>query len=329
MAELQRTAIGVIGAGRVGIGLAHVVASHGHRVLLFTSLEDRAAELRATRHATQIVPELASLHAGVEVTTDPAALPAACTLHFVTTSRDYFPSVFERIAPELDGAHQVVHAVHTLDGTGLRRVSQRLISLSAIRQVGVMAGPAHVADMLAGRPNAVVVGSAYPRVIAAVRAVFASRSIVVESTADIEGVEYAAALSQVTTLLAGMSDGLGLGEAAHSILVTRGFAEAMRVGEAFGASPATFSGLAGLGRTVDSVRRIEPNYALGQILGRTGSRSASESFSDALGPEVAAAVVKAAALRGIPVPMTQAAHDALSGAVPVRDAVQRLLEGDR
>lgn len=329
MAEAKRTAIGVIGAGRVGIGLAHIIASHGHRTMLFTTLEDRAEELRATRHATQVVPELASLHPGVEVTTDPTALPAACTLLFVTTSRDYFPSVFERLAPELDGAHQVVHAVHTLEGSGLRRVSQRLISLSAIRQVGVMAGPAHVADMLAGRPNAVVVGSAYPRVVEAVRSVFASRSIVVESTADIEGVEYAAALSQVTTLLAGMCDGLGLGEAAHSILVTRGFAEAMRVGEAFGASPATFSGLAGLGRTVDSVRRVEPNYALGQIVGRTGSQSASESFSDALGPEVAAAVVKAAALRGLSVPLASAVNQALSGEVPVRDAVERLLAGDR
>ncbi len=329
MAEAKRTAIGVIGAGRVGIGLAHIIASHGHRTMLFTTLEDRAEELRATRHATQVVPELASLHPSVEVTTDPAALPAACTLLFVTTSRDYFPSVFERLAPELDGAHQVVHAVHTLEGSGLRRVSQRLISLSAIRQVGVMAGPAHVADMLAGRPNAVVVGSAYPRVVEAVRSVFASRSIVVESTADIEGVEYAAALSQVTTLLAGMCDGLGLGEAAHSILVTRGFAEAMRVGEAFGASPATFSGLAGLGRTVDSVRRVEPNYALGQIVGRTGSQSASESFSDALGPEVAAAVVKAAALRGLSVPLASAVNQALSGEVPVRDAVERLLAGDR
>lgn len=327
MRDPKRAAIGVIGAGRVGIGLAHVVASHGHRVLLFTSLEDRAAELRSSRHATQIVPELASLHAGVEVTTDAEAIPTACTLLFVTTSRDFFPSVFERVAPALDGAHQVVHAIHTLDGSALRRVSQRLISLSPIRQVGVMAGPAHVADMLAGRPNAVVVGSAYPRVVESVREVFASRSIVVEATSDIEGVEYAAALSQVTTLLAGMCDGLGLGEAAHSILVTRGFAEAMRVGEAFGASPATFSGLAGLGRTVDSVRRVEPNYALGQLVGKTGGGSASESFSDALGPEVAAAVVKAARLRGIPVPLTEAVHAALSGAVPVREAVQRLLEG--
>jgi glycerol-3-phosphate dehydrogenase (NAD(P)+) len=64
---------------------------------------------------------------------------------------------------------------------------------------------------------------------------------------DLIGVEICAAAKNVIGLSAGGVDGLGLGDNAKAALITRGLVEIARLGEALGAEPETFSGLAGMG----------------------------------------------------------------------------------
>ena len=64
---------------------------------------------------------------------------------------------------------------------------------------------------------------------------------------DLIGVELCAAAKNVIALAAGACDGLGVGDNAKAALVTRGLVEMARLGEAAGADPETFSGLAGMG----------------------------------------------------------------------------------
>ena len=68
-----------------------------------------------------------------------------------------------------------------------------------------------------------------------------------------------------------MVAGRGLGASAAAALVTRGFAELFRFGQALGARPATLTGLSGLGDLILTCSSPQSrNYSFGVALGKGG-----------------------------------------------------------
>ncbi|MCB9507276.1 MAG: NAD(P)-binding domain-containing protein [Myxococcales bacterium] len=284
-----RTAVGVVGANRFGVALAELAARNGHDVVLFTTIARRAATLRRYRRLTNKVPELQALHPRVAITTDPAELAERCTLVLLTLSREHLSRVMESLSPALDGAHFVVHAVHILEGPRLLRASEVIRQYTCVKQIGVIAGPAHVSELLAGQPNAAVVGSPFPAVIAAVRSALASDTFRIDGDPDMKGVELAAVLGQVVAIAVGIADGAQMGAAAHATLLTRGLREAVTIGATLGVDAHAFYDLAGVGRLVDALRRGEPNYHVGNAIG--SGVPAEEAISGAPGEALGVRVV--------------------------------------
>jgi glycerol-3-phosphate dehydrogenase (NAD(P)+) len=320
MSDMQtsfRPAIGLVGAGRFGLALSQVVAQNGHRTVLYTSLPERAAALNANRCLPEILPELEALDARVEVTNDPQFLAEHCGLILVTVSSEYFLPILKTLGSVLDGAHAVVHAVHQVHGKNLTRVTELIGEYSCVRQVGVIAGPTHVRELLHGLPNAAVVGSAFPGVVRATRRALDGDIMRVYGNNDVIGVELAAALGQVVALATGIADGLELGAATHATLMTRGFRELALLGaQQKGARESTFAGLAGVGRLIDAVRRGEPNYQFGLDLARA--------------PDVVDMVQRALPeVQGIPVVNSLAEYTAWHGyELPIAGGLNRVLKGE-
>jgi len=322
-----RSAIGFVGAGRFGLALAQIVAENGREVVLFTTLPDRALELHETRRCPDVVPELERLHPNVRITRDAEDLATSCTLVVLTVGAAYLEPALDAVGAVLDGAHQVVHAVHRLEGDALLRTSQVLRQRSCVKQMGVIAGPTHVSELLSSRPNAAVVGSAFPAVIRGVQAAFARANLRIYGNPDLRGVELAAALGQVVALAVGISDGLKLGAATHATLMTRGLAEISRIGTELGATERTFSGLAGVGRLVDAVRRGEPNYQLGLDLAvSTDPKATVASASvEAQGLIVVQRVNAYAETNGIDLPICAALGRVFDGTWTAEDAMRALM----
>lgn len=100
------------------------------------------------------------------------------------------------------------------------------------------------------------------------------------SNPDFIGVQLGGAVKNVIAIGAGMSDGIGFGANARTALITRGLTEMSRLGEALGADPATFMGMAGLGDLVltctDNQSR---NRRFGMMLGQGSDvKSAQEKI---------------------------------------------------
>jgi glycerol-3-phosphate dehydrogenase (NAD(P)+) len=152
----------------------------------------------------------------------------------------------------------------------------------------------------------------------------------VYASADLVGTQLGGAIKNVLAIAAGVADGLALGANARAALITRGLAEAARLGNALGASPQTFLGLATLGDLVLTAtgdlsrnRRVGMALAAGQRLPAIleGLGHVAEGVS------TAPAILSLARQQGVDLPIVEAVCRLLDGA-PVQAVLQDLLSRD-
>jgi glycerol-3-phosphate dehydrogenase (NAD(P)+) len=147
-------------------------------------------------------------------------------------------------------------------------------------------------------------------------------------THDVLGVALGGAVKNVLAIAAGIVEGRGLGHNAAAALITRGFAEMARLGQAMGAELETLTGLSGLGDLVLTCQGpLSRNRSLGVALGRgirledhmAGRRQVVE------GQATAPAVLARAARHRIDMPICAAVDAILHRGADVDEAIRALL----
>jgi glycerol-3-phosphate dehydrogenase (NAD(P)+) len=148
------------------------------------------------------------------------------------------------------------------------------------------------------------------------------------STQDVIGVEVGGAVKNVMAIGTGIADALGLGNNARAALITRGLAEATRLGVALGARAATFTGLTGLGDLIlTCTGDLSRNRRVGLSLGRgiDLARALAELGHVAEGVWSAPAIAARARAAAVDMPITEAVCAVLDGRLSPRAALERLL----
>jgi glycerol-3-phosphate dehydrogenase (NAD(P)+) len=121
---------------------------------------------------------------------------------------------------------------------------------------------------------------------------------------------------------------MGLGENARAALLARSFAELSRLGERLGARRETLMGLAGLGDLVlTATSPSSRNFSFGIELGcgKAAMELSAPGRPLAEGVATAPALVRRAHDAGVELPIAEAMADLLSGALPLGEAVMRLM----
>ena len=134
---------------------------------------------------------------------------------------------------------------------------------------------------------------------------------------DLVGVELCAAAKNVIALAAGGVDGLNLGDNAKASLITRGLVEMARLGEACGAQPETFSGLAGMG---DLIVTCFSGYGRNRRAGELIARGASPDAAAAEIGQVVEGLTTAPVLRDL--------SRRMDVELPITEGVCQVLEGE-
>ncbi|EWH10671.1 NAD(P)H-dependent glycerol-3-phosphate dehydrogenase [Catenovulum agarivorans DS-2] len=272
--------IGVIGAGSYGTALAICIARNGHKTALWGRDEAQISAMQQSRENSRYLPGLPL---------PPALSPQADLAHVVQNSRNIllvvpshaFGEALAQIKPHLRDDSSLAWATK-----GLEPESGRLLQDVAREQLGesrtlaVVSGPTFAKEMAAGMPTAISVSSTDADFIQTLSDLMhCEKRFRVYKNNDFIGVQLGGAVKNVIAIGAGMADGIGFGANARTALITRGLTELCRLGEALGAKPETFMGMAGLGDLVltctDNQSR---NRRFGLALGQ--GKSVEQAMSD-------------------------------------------------
>lgn len=290
------TAIGIVGGGAFGVGLAHAISRGGNDALLW-SRQPRSVDAPRARSAADVA-EL-----------------AGCELIFVVVPSMHVAKAAEAIAPHLDGRHLLVHVSRGLIGDELRTVSKHLSAHTPARRVGCLAGPINPEVLAKAVPGGGVVGSGFPEVADAVREAIGG-TLRLYSTDDVVGVEVASALVGLLALAAGFILENRISPSALAVMMSRGLAESARVGAKLGAREETFHGLAGAGDLYAAIAGDErAEVRLGRALARsrdleTAGREAGAYIE---GLTIARRVARFADRVGVDAPIARMIADVLEG----------------
>jgi glycerol-3-phosphate dehydrogenase (NAD(P)+) len=227
----------VVGGGTWGTGFAYLLADRGHTVTLATRHAEDVSAIRETGHNPRFLVDV-DLRGVTAATIDEAPVAEAELVVVAVPSR-----AFGSVVAALPGDAPVLSLVKGLDpATG-----SRLSTLVRGRPVAVLSGPNMAEEVVAGLPAATVIASQDAELARSLQEAINSSLFRVYVNDDLIGVELCAAAKNVIALAAGAVDGLDLGDNAKAALITRGLVEMARLGEALGADPDTFAGLAGMG----------------------------------------------------------------------------------
>ncbi|MCA9531642.1 MAG: NAD(P)-binding domain-containing protein [Myxococcales bacterium] len=332
-------AVGVIGGGAFGRGLALAARRNSHRVRLYSRHPDGQAlspltappakRERATSKANEDPRATRRRPAGppIEITSELGAV-AEASLLFVAVPSRYFPDLARALEPYLDGRHLIVHVSRGLVGPELLTLTDVLREHTAARRLGALAGPLSATALAQGRPGGGVIGTLFPGVAAAVREALAGPSMRIYETDDLVGVQISSALVGVMTVVSAMLRERGLGPTAVALFCSRALAETTRITESRGGRAETTTGLAGAGDLFSAIGGDgRPEIALGEALGRGApvDEAAAAAGAHVEGLELATLAAEYAASKGLSTPVATAIADMLAERTTLDETLTRLM----
>lgn len=269
--------VGVIGAGNFGSVVANLLAQH-RPVLLYArdpKVIERMLEHRENRGHV--------MHERVTPTNDLQRIAQSCDVIFPIVPSLHFRSMMRQLSPYLHPYHILIHGtkgfdiqlpegetletVTELNRSQVKTMSEVIREESVAIRVGCLAGPNLSKELAAGQPGATVIASHFNEVINLGKKLLRNNHFQVYGNNDMVGVELAGVLKNVIAIAAGALSGLGYGENAKGLLVSRGMVEMVYLGRALGGNTTAFLGVAGVGDLVTTCNSsLSRNFTIGYRL---------------------------------------------------------------
>ena len=324
--------IGVLGAGTWGTALARMLAVNGHNVTMWSALPQELIELKNTRK-----------HKNLPGCTLPESISYTPDIHEICQGRDILlfavPSPYVRTTaraclPHLAPFQVIVDVAKGIEAGSLMTMSQVIQSevdsqpgLQGARVVA-LSGPTHAEEVALDLPTAIVASSEDMAAADKAQDIFMNPNFRVYTNNDVIGVELGGAVKNIIALGCGIACGLGYGDNARAALITRGAAEISRLAPVCGGSAGTIAGLAGIGDLIVTCTSVHSrNFRAGVLMGqgKTSEQAVAAVGMVVEGLNALPGVKALAAKYHVEMPIVNMVDAIVSGHVPVRDAVDKLM----
>jgi glycerol-3-phosphate dehydrogenase (NAD(P)+) len=223
--------------------------------------------------------------------------------------------------PRIDARQPLVACCKGIDLATLRGPVALIEARRPGASAAILTGPSFAADIAKGLPTALTLATTGDG--AGLQDLLSTPTLRLYRTDDVQGAELGGALKNVVAIAAGTVIGAGLGDSARAALMTRGYAEMVRLAPALGARAETLAGLSGFGDLVLTCTSAQSrNFRFGLALGR------GEAFDPTVtveGVATARAVRTLAEGMGVDMPVTAMVDALASHQISLEDAIGQLM----
>jgi glycerol-3-phosphate dehydrogenase (NAD(P)+) len=327
----------VLGAGSWGTTFAKVLADAGGEVTLVGRRPEVVAAVAERHENPDYLPGVA-LPPALRATTDAAAALAGAEIVVLAVPAQKVRANLAEWAPAIGAGATLVSLMKGIELGTAKRMSEVISEVvgCAAERVAVVSGPNLAREIAEEQPAATVVACTDKGRAELLQKACFTPYLRTYTNVDVVGCELGGAVKNVIALAAGMAEGMGFGDNTRASLITRGLAETARLGEALGADPMTFAGLAGLGDLVATCSSpLSRNRTFGERLGRGESLEQARAAvrTTAEGVQSCRSVLELARRVGVDVPITEGVvrvcHDGLAATRLVPALMGRGLKDER
>jgi glycerol-3-phosphate dehydrogenase (NAD(P)+) len=310
--------IGIVGAGAFGTALAIALGRDGRDVTLWARDPAVVATMRRSGRNNAALPEV-QFPPTVTATATLEDLHSADAVLLAVPMQSLRPFLVQGAAL-LNGLDLVAccKGIDLVTQLGPVSILQEACPASAC---AILTGPSFAADIARGLPTALTLAG--PESIVDLQHLLSTPVLRLYRSADVKGAEFGGAVKNVIAIAAGVVIGAGLGDSARAALMTRGYAEMVRLAMHLGGRAETLSGLSGLGDLVLTCTSAQSrNFRYGQAL---GARAPFDPRITVEGAMTAKAVSGLAKTHGISMPIADMVVALIDGKIPLDQAVQSLM----
>jgi len=306
--------LAVLGAGSWGLTLASMLENNFDDIYVWGRKEDFTPEFLETKKKT--FPIEVQLPQKTILTQDMhEAITNAEIILMVVSTAGTRPVCELMKQAGIKKEQVVVNASKGIEIPSLKTLSKVISEVLPDNPVAVLSGPTLAVEVLKGLPTAASIACEDVRVSEYLQKYFnVTGRFRIYTNTDVIGVELGGSLKNVVAIASGFVDAMHFGCNSRGAILTRGFAEIIRIGLAMGANPSTLYGLSGMGDLIATCssplsRNYQVGYKLGQ--GKKLDDILNELGAIAEGVKTSKALCEMAKKLGIETPLSEAVYNAV------------------
>ncbi len=258
----------VLGDGAWGTAIATVLAQNNHQVTLWCHNKEVAQQIENKRCNERYLPS-ATLSEKIMPEIELSQTLNQADIIFQAIPVKFLRSTLERVRHYADAKQIWVSLSKGIENETLLLPTQIITDVFDCEpQLVALAGPSFAKEVAEKQITAVVAASEHKGAAELIQELMATDYFCCYTSDDIVGVQLAAALKNVVTLVIGILSGAGYGDNTRAFIFTQAIGEIAQLLKAMGGQQKTMYGLAGIGDLVlTSMGSLSKNLQVGKRLG--------------------------------------------------------------
>ena len=145
--------------------------------------------------------------------------------------------------------------------------------------ISILSGPCFSNEVAQDLPTAVTLAASRRKTFDMINLLFQNNNFRIYYSDDLIGCQLGGAIKNIYAIASGITMGMNLGENARSALISRSFAEIIRLGNILGANEKTLCGLSGLGDLILTCNSLKSrNTSFGHLISSQPKISYNRTF---------------------------------------------------